>query len=202
MFNRCDSAVRRGIRKAEAAGLQVEFSRGAEAMRDFYALHCTTRQRHGLPPQPFRFLENIQQHVLEQDRGFIVTARHGQRPVAAAVFFHFGMQAIYKFGASAYSAQNLRPNNLVMWSGLQRCAELGMQSLHLGRTSRGNEGLRRFKLGFGAQEEQISYAKYDFRKGCFVTDVDRAETWVNNIFRCLPTPFLRLAGRMLYPHLS
>ena len=35
-----------------------------------------------------------------------------------------------------------------------------------------------------------------------VRTVDRAESWMNNVFRCLPLPLLRLAGNLLYPHLS
>jgi hypothetical protein len=202
LFDHLEKATQRGIRKAEDGGLKAEISAGVEAMRDFYALHCGTRRRHGLPPQPFRFFDNIRRHVLEQNHGFIVTARQADRPVAAAVFFHFGREALLKFGASDFGFQHLRPNNLVMWAGIKRYAELRLEKLHLGRTSRTNAGLRRFKQGFGAREEEIEYCKYDFRKSRFVTDVDRAKSWMNNVFRWLPGPLLRLAGRMLYPHLS
>jgi lipid II:glycine glycyltransferase (peptidoglycan interpeptide bridge formation enzyme) len=202
LFKRCDAAVRRGIRKAEAAGLKIEFDHSADAMRIFYSLHCGTRRRHRLPPQPFRFFDSIRRHVLEQNHGFVATARLGQRLVAAAVFFHFEQEAVYKFGASDYAAQNFRPNNLVMWAAIRRYVELGFKRLHLGRTSLTNDGLRRFKLGFGAQEEEIEYCKYDFKRSRFVTDIDRAASWVNNVFGCLPVALLRLTGRVLYPHLS
>jgi hypothetical protein len=89
-----------------------------------------------------------------------------------------------------------------MWEAIQWCTANGFASLHLGRTSLGNPGLRRFKLGFGAREERIEYLKYDFAKEKFVTDVDRVQGWFNHLFRCLPAPLLRLAGHMLYPHLS
>ena len=113
-----------------------------------------------------------------------------------------GGHALYKFGASDHAYQHLRPNNLVMWSGIRECAGRGCGRLHFGRTSAGNEGLRRFKLGFGAREEEIRYSKYDFRGGRFVADADRVEGWFNRVFGCLPTPLLRLAGRLIYPHLS
>ena len=64
-------SVRRGIRKAEGQGLTLEFSVGLDAMRTFYGLHCRTRQRHGLPPQPFRFFANIATHVLGLGGGFV-----------------------------------------------------------------------------------------------------------------------------------
>jgi lipid II:glycine glycyltransferase (peptidoglycan interpeptide bridge formation enzyme) len=202
LFKRLDSPVRRGIRKAEAAGLQVDFSSSLEAVRNFYSLHCRTRRRHGLPPQPFRFFRNIQHHVLDTGQGFVATARLKEQPLAAGVFFSQGGQALYKFGASDYAFQELRPNNLMMWAGMRQCAARGASALHLGRTSLGSEGLRRFKLSLGAAEEAVRYCKYDFAAEKFVTDTDRAEGWFNQVFRRLPSPVLRLAGEILYPNLS
>jgi hypothetical protein len=202
LFQLLGPAMRRGVRKAEGAGIKVEFGTGLDSIRTFYALHCRTRQRHGLPPQPFRLFENIQRHILGAGQGFVAVARLENRPLAAGVFFSQGGQAIYKFGASDYRAQNLRPNNLMMWGAMRRCAEQGMTRLNLGRTSLSNEGLRRFKLGFGAEEEKWQYAKYDFASKQFIKDIDRVQGWFNGVFGRLPLPLLRLAGCVLYPHLS
>jgi hypothetical protein len=74
--------------------------------------------------------------------------------------------------------------------------------LNLGRTSLSQEGLRRFKLGLGATEEKVQYGKYDFGSKQFILDEDRVEGWFNRVFASLPMPLLRLAGAILYPHLS
>jgi CelD/BcsL family acetyltransferase involved in cellulose biosynthesis len=202
LFKRLDGAVRRGIRKAEHEGLRVEFSDSRKAVGEFFALHCLTRRRHGLPPQPLRFFENIARYVLAAGQGFVATAHLGQTPLASFVFFHCGSEAIYKFGASDFAFQHLRPNDLVMWEAIKHCAANGFSRLHLGRTSLANEGLRRFKLGFGAHEEKIEYRRYDFRRRAFVTSKDRAKSVFNRVFRCLPLGILRLAGEVIYPHLS
>lgn len=202
LFHRFNDSVRRGIRKAEKAGLQIEFGDTLEAMEKFYALHCLTRRRHGLPPQPFHFFQNIATHILQKGQGFIATALSGNRPVAASVFFHNGPKAIYKFGASDFAFQEMRPNNFVMWHAIRHCLDLGMAELHLGRTSLNNGGLRRFKLGLGSREETLFYFKYDFVKQTFVGGIDRAKSWANYFFGLLPLPLLRLSGRLLYPHLS
>jgi CelD/BcsL family acetyltransferase involved in cellulose biosynthesis len=202
MFKRLDGAVRRGIRKAEQSGLQIDFSCDPEAMWVFYALHCETRRRHGVPPQPKAFFENIARYLLGANSGFIATACQGETPLAAAVFFHFGRHAVYKFGASNYAFQHLRPNNLMMWEAIKRLGQRDIAYLHLGRTSLTNNGLRRFKLGFGAREERIAYSRYDYTKQSFVQDIDRADCWVNRLFRLMPPPLFRLAGRLIYSHLS
>jgi CelD/BcsL family acetyltransferase involved in cellulose biosynthesis len=201
LFNQLDSAVRRGIRKAEKEGLRVEFSTQPEAIKEFFVLHCRTRKRHGLPPQPMAFFENIARYILGTNQGFVATARTGERAIGAFVVFHSKDEAIYKFGASDSAYQQLRPNNLLMWEVIKRCAAKGMGRLHLGRTSVTNEGLRRFKLGFGAREVRIEYRKYDFSRNAFVGGEDRAEGWFNRVFRCLPVGLLRLTGEVLYPHI-
>lgn len=201
LFKGLDGAVRQGVRKAEGAGLQADFQRGPESMNIFYGLHCRTRRRHGLPPQPFAFFRNIQRCIFDAGQGFVATVRLKEQPLAAGVFFSQGRQALYKFGASDYRFQHLRPNNLMMWAAIKHCAAQGFSTLNLGRTSLSNEGLRRFKLSLGAMEETVQYCKYDFLSGGFVIDVDRTGGWFNHVFARLPLPLLRWAGRMLYPHL-
>lgn len=90
----------------------------------------------------------------------------------------------------------------MMWESMRRCAKEGMSTLNLGRSSLSNDGLRRFKLGLGAEEQKLRYARYDFLSNQFVADVDRVEGWFNRVFSRLPLPLLRLAGGCLYPHLS
>ncbi len=202
MLARCEPSVRRAIRKGAQSGLKISVGRSPADIEVFYKLHSMTRKRHGLPPQPFRFFESIARHVFEIRAGFAVIARLDGRPVAANVFFRNGREAIYKYGASDFAYQQLRPSNLVMWEGMKACAAEGAESLHLGRTSISNEGLRRFKLGFGAQETTLRYYRYDFRQSNFVTVHDRADTWMNRVFGLMPSSLLRICGRILYPHLS
>jgi CelD/BcsL family acetyltransferase involved in cellulose biosynthesis len=197
-----EDSVRRAIRKAERGALKIEFAKSPEAMQEFYRLMCLTRRRHGVPPQPYPFFANIQRHALASGHGWIVLARHAGQPVAGAVFLHFGRQAIYKFGASDESHQQLRSNNLVMWRAILHYASEGFTALDFGRTSLGNEGLRKFKLGWGVQEQPADYTRYDFRTSSYVTARDEAQGWHNRVFQALPLPMSRLAGSLLYRHIA
>jgi hypothetical protein len=200
MFARLESSVRRAIRKAEKSGVTVTISGSLEAMKVFYALQCKTRKKHGLPPQPFVFFRNIFEHILSKNLGMIVIASCQKRPVAASVYFQLGARAVYKYGASDEAFQHLRAANLVMWEAIKWHARNGAKTLHLGRTSIGNEGLRRFKLGWGAGEQKIEYVKYDLRNSRFVTDADEATGWYNRLFNVLPIGLSRLIGAVLYRH--
>lgn len=202
LFARVESSTRRAVRKAGESGLSIEFSCSLDAVRVFYGLLRKTRKRHGLPSQPFGFFQNIHRHVLAQNQGCVVLARHDGVAVAGAVFFHAGKTSLYKFGASDESFQHLRANNLVMWEAIKWHARQGFSSLDFGRTSLGNEGLRRFKLGWGTQERRIDYVRYDCRADGFVTARDDASGWHNRIFKILPSFMSGLIGAVLYKHVA
>lgn len=197
-LSRCSPSMRRALRKAERSPLRLKEGRDLADVEAYYDLHCQTRQRHGLPPQPFDFFRNLHRHVLQAGLGFVVLAMDGDDAVAGAVYLGFGRKALYKFGASSESHLELRPNNLVLWQGIRRCAELGFSALDLGRTSLDNEGLRRFKLGLGGEERLIHYVRQDVKSGRIVATPDRAHGWHTQIFRRLPRPLSRALGRLLY----
>jgi hypothetical protein len=258
LFNRCDPAVRRAVRKAQMNGVQVEFRSDLESVQEFYELHERTRRRHGLPPQPFQFFEKIHQHLLARGMGFVALARRkvggqrsevrGQRAedggqtteaegrrtedrgrttedgrqrtacppklaerrrkggegraIAGAVFLQQGPEAVYKFGASDPAWHELRANNLVLWQSFVRCQAHGVSSVSLGRTNPDHDGLRRFKLGWGARELQAPYYRLDLWSNRWVTARDATVGWHNHFFRQLPLWANRWAGRLLYPHLD
>jgi len=202
MTNRFDSQVRRAIRKAERSNVSALVARNRQAIDDFYRLHVQTRRRHGLPPQPASFFVNIYEHIIRPGLGFIVLARRGSRPIAAAVFFRFGKNAVYKYGASDKRFQEFRANNLVMWQGIQLLARTGVEKLHFGRTDCENDGLRRFKLSWDTQEETIDYFRVDPSGRQCLSPIRRNGGLHKRVFGRLPLIFNRLAGSILYPHLD
>jgi hypothetical protein len=196
------SPVRRAIRKAERNGVSAAVVRNRQAVADFYRLHAQTRRRHGLPPQPASFFLNIYEHIIKPGLGFVVIAQHQSRPIAAAIFFRFGRNALYKYGASNEKFQELRANNLVMWQGIQFLAGNGVAKLCFGRTECENDGLRRFKLSWGTVEQAINYSRVDpSSRKCLVVPVSESVLH-KKIFARLPLAFNRVAGTVIYPHLD
>jgi len=202
LFAGFSSPARRAIRKAEKSGLTAEKSRSWESVLDFYRMHLETRRRHGLPPQPVAFFRNIFREVIEPGLGFVVLATLDSRYVAAAIFFQFGTTAIYKFGASSLAFQQFRGNNLVMWEGIRLLAQSDAKVLYFGRTSLSNQSLRRFKLGWGAEEEIINYCKWNTSTAEWTVRRDHSSGRHSAIFSRMPLALNRLAGTLLYPHLD
>ena len=179
----------------------MEILNTLEAVRTYFRLHCLTRRRHGLPPQPFGFFKRIHQHLISRGNGFVVLAHWQGRPIAGAILLHFGRHAIYKFAASNLAYQHLRGNDLVLWAAIQELSGR-FDVLDCGRTSLFHSGLRRFKLGFGTHEFTTDYHCYDFVAGSFVMTSDWASGIHNRLFELMPIPLLRVVGNLLYRNMS
>src|SRR5205823_4073110 len=190
-------------RKAERSNVSVVVGRSRQAIGDFYRLHVQTRRRHGLPPQPASLFLNIYEHIIKPGLGFTVLAQRDSCPIAAAIFFRFGKNALYKYGASDKRFQEFRANNLVIWQGIQFLARTGAEKLHFGRTERENDGLRRFKLSWHTQEETIDYFRFDPSDRQGLAPAPSHDSGLHKkVFGRLPLMFNRLAGSMIYPHLD
>ena len=194
------SSVRRAIRKAERGDVRAQIVHTREAVREFYRLHVLTRRRHGAPPQPISFFLRIWEEVIQPGLGFVSLAWQRTKAIAAAVFFCRAGRAVYKFGASDETFQELRPNNLVMWEAVRFLRDQAAQSLHFGRTSLHHEGLRRFKLAWGTKEERVAYFRFDVSRGTWSISRDKSSGLHNAVFSRLPLALNRLAGALVYPH--
>jgi hypothetical protein len=194
-------STRRNIQKAIAEGVRVIRTTTLEAVGAFYHLHCITRKRHGLPPQPYSFFRNLHALVLEKGKGAVLLALQHERVVAGGIFVHFGQHAIYKFGASLLQEQHLRANNLVMWEAISWYAANEYRSLSLGRTDPENHGLLQYKNGWGGLQRTVYYSRWPcrtVRSGSFPYLRKNAIV----LARRLPTSVLRFVGRRLYRHIG
>jgi hypothetical protein len=201
-LQRCTSSVRRAIRKAQHHGIKIERSTSRQALLTFYRLHSRTRRRHGLPPQPWKFFEGIHREFMVPGNGTIFSATAGPRTIAAAVFLSLKERVLYKYAASDIFSQQVRPNNLLLWEAIRFYSGQGARRLHLGRTDFRDEGLRRFKLGWGSEEELLPYHRYDFSQQSWSVEKPAGRGIHEAIFRHLPLAVNRLAGALLYPHLD
>jgi hypothetical protein len=195
-------STRRNVRKAEKEKVEVRIEKRGDALGEFCRLNRLTRREHGLPPQPCHFFEKVHRHIISKESGFIALAYFQGKAIAGNVYFHFGDRAIYKYGASDKAYQHLRANNLVMWEAIRWFADKGFKSLCFGRTEPENEGLRQFKAGWGAEETQVHYFRYDLRQNAFVPGKEKGEPPYAALFRATPAPILNAIGSLLYRHMG
>lgn len=203
LFHAFKESAIRNIRKARRQGVTVCCDTSLAGLKKFYHLHCLTRREHGLPPQPFTFFLQVQEHILSQGLGELFLATYQGQSVAGAVFFRFGRRVLFKFGASDRRLLPLRPNDLVMWEAIRWYAAEGFTELCLGRTDMAQYGLRRFKSKWGAVEKTLSYYRYEFGKKMFVSTPRFSGGRISgSVVSCLPLCVNRMVGRLLYRHVA
>jgi lipid II:glycine glycyltransferase (peptidoglycan interpeptide bridge formation enzyme) len=193
-----DSTIRH-VKKAIKSGVSIRNSHSLRSVKKFYRLHCFTRKRHGLPPQPFQFFRNIYQHIIAHQKGQIFLASHAENEIAGAIFFHFGRKAIFKYGASDKKYYDLRSNNLLMSEAINWYANRGYESMDFGRTDLSNNGLLQFKRGWGTTEQKINYYRFDTKKDDFVQHFLVSEHH-QYIFKYLPSILSRVVAKALYKY--
>ena len=147
------------VKQAERQGLRVRVATRAEDLVEtYYRLHLATRRRQGVPSQPRRFFERLWVNVLEPGHGFLLLAEHQGTSAGGAVFLTGSPTLVYKYSASLPRLWGLRPNNLLLWTAMQRGIAHGCTHLHFGRSDTENQGLRAFKSGWGAEEGTLVYS--------------------------------------------
>jgi len=196
------SEVRTAIRKAQACGVEVRFTRTLEDLHEFFRIHLLTRRKQGIPPQPWNFFEKVYHNILMPGLGEIGIAHRKGVNLATAVYFNFGSSALFKYGASDPHVHDFRGNNALMWAAILRYAQKGYKTLSMGRTDAAHHGLRHYKLGWGCRESPLDYFRYDYRLKKFTTKPVTHTGWVRVLLRQAPLPLLKMAGTWLYPHRS
>ncbi|NIP40180.1 MAG: GNAT family N-acetyltransferase [Candidatus Aenigmarchaeota archaeon] len=196
------NSTRRNVRKALKEGVKTEISSSQEAVKGFYRLNCMTRREHGLPPQPFSFFEKVYEHIISRGLGIILLAAIGSKTISGAVYFHFGNNVLYKYGASNRAYQHVRANNLVMGEAIRWYGKRGFNAFDFGRTDLWNEGLLQFKAGWGVAEGIQKYYRFDIKSESFVKGIQGKSHSFYGIFKKMPVPLLNLIGSVSYRHVG
>ena len=202
VFSNFNNNTKRNVKKAVSEGIRTRKSSSIESIEAFYRLNCITRKRHGLPPQPYYFFKNIHKHIISKNNGFVMLASHDGKTIAGAVFFHFGDNGLFKYGASDKRYQSLRANNLIMWEAIKWYCGNGYKNFSFGRTRPENKGLMQFKAGWGGAERTIKYYRYELKKNAFLSVEPRISRIFNRVLNNTPTPLLKIVGSLLYRHVG
>jgi len=87
-----------------------------------------------------------------------------------------------------------------MWEAIKHYTQKGLKIFDFGKTEINNDGLRRYKLGWGADEAIINYFLYNFDSNSFIKSHNRETGWYNWFFRKMPMPLLKASGTLIYKH--
>jgi GNAT acetyltransferase-like protein len=196
IFRRLRERTRRAVKRTRREGLVVRREPDLRsAQSSYWRLHCATRRKLGVPVQPRAFFDAIWRLMIEPGHGYVLSAYLDSRPVASAVFLEHGTTAVYKFSASDPELAELRGPSAVLWEGIRAAREQGRTRMDLGRTELGHDGLRYFKLGWGAEETTLEYTYFGKGAPAESRGTDGA---VGRMIQRSPTIVARTIGHLAY----
>ena len=161
IWNSIHDSSRRAIRKSRREGLQVRLASSESDLRAFFEMHLKIRKyKYGMLAQPYAFFKNIWRHFIERGCGFLLLAVLGDTILAGDLFLEWKNTLYYKFNASTFGELSHRPNDLLIWEGIQQAKARGLQYLDFGLSDLDQEGLLRFKRKFATEEKTISFLRH------------------------------------------
>ncbi len=200
------SFVQRKIRRAEREGLRYVSGRSGTLLDQFYDLVLRTRRRQRVPPQSFRWFQNLASCM--EDRLSIHIAFKERQATAGILTLTHRNTLTYKYGCSDERFNNLGGTPFLFWNVIQSAKDSGLDTLDLGRSEVDNEGLILFKERLGATPSRLTYWTYtrsttqQSRRNGMVRLAQHVMPRLPAVALRLPRSILAFSGSLFYRHLD
>lgn len=196
-------STRRGIRKAERAGVQVRMGSASADWLIMAQLEEATARSHGVPAPPRRFF--LETCTALQAGGlaelYLAELPGDPVPLAAIVIWKGPRRWIYAFGASRPESLSVRPNHALLWRAIREAIQAGIE-FDFGRAAPEQAGLVEFKRRWGGVEVPLAYDYWPDAGGLNTGDRSRGPlAWMAAAWSALPAPVTRV-GSVLYRYLG
>lgn len=191
-------SIRRKIQRAEREKLTLESGSDEKLLAAFYDLHVITRQRQQLPPHPLQWFRNVLKCLGQQAQ--IRVAKKDGLAIAAILTVSHRQKIIYKYGCSDARSHNAGGMQFLFWDLIRTAKQQGFVELDFGRSECSNTGLVTFKDRWGTRRQLLRYLRYPHRRSG--EQSAGALKMGKEVFARCPRGILRLAGRLLYPHVG
>lgn len=153
-------SARRAIRKAQQSEIVVEPAQTQKELRAFFELHLGIRKyKYRLLAQPYRFFEQIWQQFVDTQNGLLLLARLHKEIIGGVLFLEWQNRLYYKFNASSPDSLGYRPNDLLIWEGINYAKRRDYTHLDFGLSDWDQAGLLQYKRKFASAEKTIAFMR-------------------------------------------
>lgn len=199
------SNLRRGIKRAEKAGVTVREGTSDDDLRAFHRLYLTTMRRHRSFPRSLRQLRAARDLLPEGVFRLFVAEREG-RIAAGGVFHAFAGTLDLLYNASDPELLEHRPNHALYHAAMDWAAEHGLRRFDFGPAPP-DSSLGEFKRQWGAEEVPL-FSYEDARRpspppaGASVGGGEDGTDWrrrlLDRAWQRTPLPVTALIGSLGY----
>ena len=201
-----NESVRWGVRRARRSGVEVRRGETLADFKIFYELEAETRKRQGVPLYPFSLFRNLFELLLPQGQCRLYLALVEGVPIGGVVMLYHRDEAIYGYGATQGSRENLRlrPMNILLWRAIEDAHDMGILSFNFGSTPLSNKGLLAFKKQWATETSLLTYS-YLLKRRRRLQTIER-EGWkvhlASWILKRFPLSITKAVGPLLVRHLG
>jgi len=190
---------KRQVKNARKMNVTVRIAENLDDVKSFYELELLTRKKHGLPTPSLRYFYDIWRTLEAKNLVRILLAEHNEKAIAGTMLFTFKDTILYAIGASDMRYLKYRPNNLVLWEGIEWGCRNGYRYFDFGGTPSDHLSLLDFKKRWGAINNFYPYyyfpQKYSIKSDTAAQNnngiVQRAGTY---LFKKMPICISKIVG--------
>lgn len=194
--------IQRNIKKALQSNIIIKTGNSETDLKFFYDLYVRTRKKHGLLPQPFKFFNNIRELCEPQNMLELLIAYENNKSIAGILNISFKDTKYYLYGGSNYTLIHNKPNHLLLWTAIKNAYQQGMKYFDFGRTSVANTGLLEFKRRWATIETDTPY--FILKNNSTTRHIDKKNLkksgFLSGLICKMPTPAIKILGRIVYKH--
>jgi hypothetical protein len=198
LWDNVHASTKRNVKKALRQGVAVRRALDPRDYEIFYRMMLETRRSQGMPPYPGGLFREVR--TMPQARLYLSHRR--DHVLSGMIVLCFQKSAMYAYGASEKNTETLRmrPNDLLFWNVISEMQQEGYESLDLGTSHKGNEGLLRFKENWGARSELLGYSYWpeSAKVVSIAARSSRAGRFASRVIRRLPLRLLRSGGELFF----
>jgi hypothetical protein len=197
-------SVRSAITKSHKCGIEIDTWNHKEDIGVLQSLMFATCRKHRIPPYPPKLIEEIVHDLVPRKLATILKAQLQGEVVAVLVLFTMNNEGLYAYGFSNPEFLGFRPNNALLWAGIEYCAEKGFTRIDLGTSSPQDGDLMSFKKHWGSTVDRLNeyFAGTKIRRD-FVTDKRESYRYKLAMFAWrffVPEFLARQVGPMILRH--
>lgn len=199
VWERFDAKLRNQVRKAERAGLAVEFG-GEDLLPEFHDPFSRNMRELGVPVWGLGFYRAILEAFREN--GEVLVVRDAGRPVGGGLLIHLGGTALVPCASSLRSTFEKCPNHALYWGAIRRAIARGARRFDFGRSTIGS-GPYRFKESWGGVAVPCRWHRpLEGTRGAeAATTASRRFRLLSAAWRRLPLPLTRVLGPRIVRHI-
>lgn len=148
---------RNALRKAEKSGLSVSWSHGIKQAALILACHNQDKTAKRYQGTSLKTLSVLCRQAVQGQGLLSAVAQLNGRMVAGVIFIRHGLAATYQVGWTSAQGRTVNANHLLLWDGLLKLKNEGVQDLDLGGVNDADAaGVKRFKQGLGGDLVQMA----------------------------------------------